>query len=221
MTAEHRDVLITGAALSVLTELPTSPIPGLNVVEITDAYVEELQRFFEANSEYSIAVNGEPPGPNEACEEIHGELPAGWGFTKKWLIGYVDANGAMIAMANVVSDLLACSVWHIGLFIVATERHGDGTSQRLYLGLEAWAIANGASWLRLGVVQGNVRAERFWQKLGFVQTRLRSDIKMGRLTNTVRVMIKPLLGGTLEQYLTLVERDRPEPQDAPLPPSPD
>jgi hypothetical protein len=31
---------------------------------------------------------------------------------------------------------------------------------------------------------------------------------MGQRTNTVRVMLKPLAGGTLEEYLSLVERDR-------------
>ena len=203
-----------------LTELPPSLIPALNVIEISDAHVAELQRLFEANSEYSIAVNGEPPRPNDAREEIHGELPAGWSFSRKWLIGYVDASGAMLAMANVVSDLLAPTVWNIGLFMVATARHGDGSSRIIYRGLEAWVGANGASWLRLGVVQGNVRAERFWERLGYVQVRIRSDVKMGRLTNTIRVMIKPFSGGTLEQYLSLVERDRPEAHDAPLQPLP-
>jgi hypothetical protein len=33
---------------------------------------------------------------------------------------------------------------------------------------------------------------------------------MGRLVNTLRVMVKPLAGGSTAQYLTLVERDRPE-----------
>ncbi len=200
-------------------KLPSSPIPGLEVVEITDAHVEALQRFFETNSEYNIAVNGEPPGPSEAYEEIHGELPTGWSFAKKWLIGYLDKNGAMVAVANVVSDLLAPTVWHIGLFIVATERHGDGSSQKLYRGIETWAGASGASWLRLGVVEGNVRAERFWERQGFDQVRLRKDVKMGRLKNTVRVMIKPLRGGTLEQYLALVERDRPDTHNELVPPS--
>ena len=196
------------------------PIPGLKVIETSGTHVAERQRFFEANSEYSIAVNGEPPGPNDAREEIHGELPAGCRFTRKWLIGYVDASGAMLAMGNVVSDLLAPTVWHVGLFMVATARPGDARSQRIYRGLEVWAGANGASWLRLGVVQGNVRAERFWERLGYVHVRMRSDVKRGRLTNTIQVMIKPFSGGTLEQYLSLVERDRPEAQNAPLPPLP-
>ena len=192
------------------TALPASPIAGLRTIEITAAHAPELQRFFEANPEYFLAVNGEPAGPNEAHEEIHGELPAGWRFTKKWLVGYMDAQNTMVAMANVVSDLLAPGVWHIGLFVVANSRHGTGDAQALYRGLESWAATNGAAWLRLGVVQGNARAERFWEALGFVQSRIRSGVEMGRLTNTLRVMFKPLAGGTREAYLSLVPRDRPD-----------
>jgi hypothetical protein len=40
-------------------------------------------------------------------------------------------------------------------------------------------------------------------------------MQMGKLTNTVRVMAKPLAGGTLEEFLSLVPRDRPEVPSAP------
>lgn len=197
------------------TTLLSSPIPGLRTIEITAVDEPLLQRFFEANPQYFLAVQGEAAAANEAHQEIHGELPPGWRYTKKWLVGCIDADGSMQAMANVVSDLLAPGVWHIGLFIVATRRFGTGDAQALYRGLETWAASNGANWLRLGVVQGNARAERFWEALGFVQTRTRSGVEMGKLTNTLRVMVKPLASGTWEQYLSLVERDRPEHQDAP------
>ena len=193
------------------TELPPSPIAGLRTVEIGPADEPALQRLFEANPAYFLAVGGEPAGPNEAHDEIHGEPPAGWGYTKKWLVGYMDSEDAMVAMANVISDLLAPGVWHIGLFVVATARHGTGDAKALYRGLEDWAASNGAGWLRLGVVQGNTRAERFWASLGFTQTRIRGGIDMGKRTNTVGVMFKPLTAGTREQYLSLVPRDRPEP----------
>jgi GNAT superfamily N-acetyltransferase len=190
--------------------LPRSPIPSLHTIELTPLRVPLLQRFFDANPEYSIAVNGEPPGPHEAHEEIHDELPAGWSFTKKWLIGYADERDVLAAMANVVSDLLAPRVWHIGLFVVATSRHGTGDAHLLYRGLERWAAASGAHWLRLGVVAGNARAERFWAAHGYMETRKRTGVEMGKRINTIRVMVKPLAGGTLEQYLSLVSRDRPD-----------
>jgi GNAT superfamily N-acetyltransferase len=191
-------------------DLPPSLVPGLHTIEFTPGNESQLQRFFDSNPQYFIAVTGEPAGPTEAREEILAGPPAGWSFTKRWLIGYVEPDGSVAAMADVISDLLARGVWHIGLFIVATSRHGNGDAQTLYRGIEDWARGHGANWLRLGVVKGNVRAERFWDALGFVQTRTREGISMGKRTNAVRVMGKPLAGGSLEQYLSIVPRDRPD-----------
>jgi len=181
------------------------------VLELAAGSEPLLQAFFDANPEYFLTIQGERAAPNEAHEEIHGELPAGWPYTKKWVLGYVDASDSLIALANLVSDILAPGVWNVSTFIVATDRHGTGDAQRLYRSLEAWAQRGGAKWLRLGVVQGNTRAERFWQSVGYVQTRLRGGVQFGRQTRTLRVMYKPLAGGTLEQYLSLIARDRPEP----------
>lgn len=182
----------------------------LHAFEIRTDDVPELQRFFDANPEYFVTVTGEPAGAREAGDEFQGSLPDGWSFGKKWLLGFRNGAGFLVGMANVVSDLLAPHVWHIGLFIVATARHGNGDARALYHGLESWATAEGAEWLRLGVVLGNARAERFWERQGFAETRTRGNIEMGKRVNTVRVMMKPLAGGTPEQYLSLIERDRPE-----------
>ena len=196
------------------TSLPPSPRTDLRVVELTSESEPLLHSFFAANPLYFMSVNGEPAQPGEAHEEITGALPDGWPYTKKWVIGYIAPDGSLAAMANVVSDLLAPGVWHIGTFIVATALHGSGTASTLYQGIESWASSNGACWLRLGVVRGNLRAERFWERLGFIQTRLRSGVQMGKLTNTLRVMYKPLCGGSTEQYLALVARDRAESENA-------
>lgn len=190
--------------------LPASPIQGLHAVEITAGREPMLQRFFNDNPAYFLAVTGEPARAQEAQEEIDGLPPAGWHFSKKWLIGYADAQDRLVAIADVVADLLAPGVWHIGLFIVATDRHGSGDAQALYRGLEEWAVAHGARWVRLGVVEGNQRAERFWQARGYVQTRTRAGIIMGPRVNAVRLMVKPLGSETLDHYLTLAPRDRPE-----------
>ena len=183
---------------------------GLRAIEIGDAAVPQLQRFFEANPDYFLAVNGAAAGPDEAHEEVHGTLPAGWPFTRKSIVGIVDADGAMVAMLNVVSDLLAAGVWHIGLFMVDGAARGSGLARSLFDRVERWAIAGGAAWLRLGVVAGNARAERFWSSAGFVEVRRREGVAMGTKVNTVRVMVKPLAGGTLADYLARVARDRPD-----------
>jgi hypothetical protein len=75
--------------------------------------------------------------------------------------------------------------------------------------LEAWMAGEGAQWSRLGVVVGNARAERFWQREGYRDVRRREGVQIGDRVNDLRVMAKPLAGGTLAQYLELVARDRP------------
>ena len=194
---------------SASAALLRSPIAGLRSVELGAGSEAALQRFFEASPEYFVIVTGEPAWPDDAHEEIHGEMPEGWPFTKKWVIGYLDDGGSVQAVANVVSDLLAPGVWHIGLFIVATARHGNGDAPLIYRSLEAWAWQNGARWMRLGVVARNARGQRFWERMGFVEVRRREAVAMGKLTHTLRVMAKPLAGGSFDDYLALVPRDRP------------
>lgn len=169
--------------------------------------VPRLQQFFEANPEYFLAVEGAPPGPDAAREEFESLPPADFTFERKYTLGFSDARGSLVANADVVSDLLAKRVWHVGLFIVATRLHGTGAARPMYEALERWMRSSGARWSRLGVVIGNARAERFWERMGYVEVRKRRAVPMGNRTNDLRVMVKPL-DGTLEEYRSLVARDR-------------
>lgn len=193
--------------------LDHAPIFGsgaLRAIELHAQDIPALQEFFDANPEYFLAVTGQPPGREEGHDEFHDEVPAGMSFTRKWMIGFIDESGRLIGMASVISDLLAKHVWHIGLFVVATRLHGSGVANAMYAQLESWMRGHGALWLRLGVVEGNARAERFWEKAGYREVRKRSGVAMGARTNVIRVMAKPIAGGTREEYLVLVARDRPE-----------
>lgn len=193
---------------------PPTPLfatPTWRAVELVAADAPALQAFFDANPEYFVAITGEPAGPGEALAEITELPPPDFRWTRRWVIAFTDADDAMFAVASVVSDLPVQHVWHLGLLIVATRLFGTGVAAELHDALVAWARAGGARWMRLGVVQGNARAERFWTRHGYVETRLRHGVAMGARVNTVRVMMKPLEGGDLAGYLALVERDRPDP----------
>jgi GNAT superfamily N-acetyltransferase len=171
--------------------------------------VPPLQLLFEANPEYFFAVSGRAPVPDEAQREFEDDPPPGMAFTKRWTIGFGDASGALVGMAGVCSDLMCPHVWHIGMFLVANALHGTGVAQELYRHLEQWMRENGAHWIRLGVVQGRARAERFWQKAGYLPMRARGPVEMGARSNMLTVLMKPLTGGSPAEYLSLVVRDRP------------
>ncbi|WP_017530510.1 GNAT family N-acetyltransferase [Pseudomonas fluorescens] len=187
----------------------TCSVEGLRVDELTAGDAAELQHFFEQAPAYFIAVNGEPATPTEAHDELQGQLPAGWHCSRMYWLGYRDADNRLVAVVNIAADLLAQGVWHIGLLLVESRRHGTGLAQRLHADLERWAAKSGAQWLRLTVVVGNTRAERFWPRLGYVPVRMRDGVRMGRQVNKVSIQVKALAGGKVEDYLALVERDRP------------
>jgi GNAT superfamily N-acetyltransferase len=186
----------------------TSPsIP--RALELGIADVPALQAFFDANPDYFVGTTGEPARADEALHELNDAPPAGWSFTKKWLLGFADDRGALAGMANVWSDFLVEGTWHIGLFIVASPLHGNGTAQATYRALESWMHAQGGRWIRLGVVKGRERAERFWRQVGYTEVRQRPGVAMGQLVNDLRVMVKPLGDADIADYLSRMARDNP------------
>ena len=179
-------------------------------VELAASEAPLLQAFYEANPEYDLAVEGEPPAADAARSTFDARPPAGWPYERKWVLGFRTDDGDLVGMADLLSHLFVDGVWHIGLFIVATRLHGTGAARVLYDGLEAGMIERGARWSRLGVVIGNGRAERFWERLGYVDVRRRDGLVMGRRVNAIRVMVKPLADESVGRYLAEVARDRPE-----------
>ena len=181
----------------------------LRAVELDAGDAPVLQRFFEANPEYFLNVSGQGPAADEAVQELNDAPPPDMPFGRQWLLGFVDDGDELVAMANVASDFLATDVWLIGLFVVASSLHGTGTAHVAYRAFETWARDDGGRWIRLAVVVGNAKPERFWRKVGYTELRQRAGVVMGQRVNSLRIMVKPLAGGAVSEYLALVPRDRP------------
>src|SRR3954469_13614729 len=104
-----------------------------------------------------------------------------WPFILKFLLASPESTGEIVGVADLLADLFSPGVWHVGFFMVADALHGSGVPRALYAHLEAWMRSQGARWLRLGVVHGNGRAERFWERLGYVEVMRRCDYPQGTL----------------------------------------
>jgi len=193
----------------------TAPIlfhsPDLHARELAPGEVARLQALYDACPEYFVAINGRPPGPTAAQEEFDDLPPPELGFGRRWMVGLFEASEALAGIAVILSDFCAARVWHIGLFLIATPLRGTGAAGRIYDALEAWMRQSGAAWLRLGVVVGNGPGERFWERCGYRQVRVREGLDTGGRLNDVRVLVKALAPqASLDAYLALVARDRPD-----------
>ena len=179
-------------------------------VELGERDVAELQRFIEANPQYWRVVMEREPPATAAREIFDDQPPAEWPWERKWVMALRDAEAAIVAMGEIIEGLFAPDIWHVGLFITAAHLHGTGGSADAYASLERWMRSRGAQWVRLGVVVGNARAERFWEKAGFGEVRRRYGIEVEGRERDLRVMVKPLGRRGFDDYLAVVERDRPE-----------
>ncbi len=181
----------------------------LRARELTTRDVPLLQALLDANPGYFKAVNGREARADEAQQEFDEEPPAHLGWTRRWFLGLFEPDGTLAGVTIVVSDLCAPRVWHVALFLLATRLHGGGAAQSTFEALEAWVRDQGAQWLRLGVVMANARARRFWQRQHFQDLRLRLGVDTGGRMNDIITCCKPLAGGSIDDYLTLVPRDAP------------
>lgn len=194
----------------------TPPFSGR---ELTRDDIGLLQAFFDANPTYFECIGGAPATATEAAELFDELPPAGWPYTRRWLIGVFDGSGELAGMTELVADLLAPGVWHVGLLIVATARHGTGDAQLIWQGLTSWMRQQGAQWLRLGVVESNPRGLRFWRRQGFIVLRDRQGVEIAGRLHRVHVLARPVGAGLIEDYLARVPRDAPELPDVSLLPA--
>lgn len=172
--------------------------------------VPALQTLLDANPGYFHAVGDSPPGPTAAQDIADDRPPPHLGWSRHHVLGLFEPDGGLAGTAVVVEDLAAAGMCHIALYLLADRLHGSGQAQVLHAALAAWATGTGARWLRLTVVAGNARAERFWARLGYAEVRQRGGALVGGRPHAVRVLVRPLGGHTLAAYLDAVPRDRPD-----------
>lgn len=192
---------------------------GLEARELAREELPALQAFFDANPRYFVTVTGAPAPADAAVTTFEARPPPHLAFTRHPCLGLFGADGAGLqGVVFVACDFCLPGVWHLSLFMVDERHHGRGVAAAVHASFEAWARAGGAHAVRLSVVLGNERAERFWQRLGYVELRRRERVDTGGRLNTVRVMLKPLLAAgaaagevtqAIEAYLQRVPRDQP------------
>lgn len=188
---------------------PQITLSGFLIREAQRHEVDEIQAFNDANPEYWRLTHGHPPPPDDAARAFDAHPPADMSYREDlWFIVREQASGAITAQIAVATDLMAPGVYHLGFFIIATRCWGSGLAARLHGAYQHWALARGARWLRLGVVEANRRARVFWERLGYEEVQRREDFELGVLRHRLYTMVKPLPGESMAAYLQAVPRDR-------------
>jgi len=163
--------------------------PELRVTRLTAADVGRLQELYEACADFTILVEGEPPGPHAAAEDL-ASLPPGSRPEDKHVFGLVDAQGRIVAMLEAIRGFPEPRTWWIGLMMVDPRRRRDGVGAALHAGFERWVVDQDDHRISLGVVSANSGGLRFWESQGYTQDRTVEAQSFGRLTHDVHVLTK-------------------------------
>jgi RimJ/RimL family protein N-acetyltransferase len=147
----------------------------LELVVKSEQNVDRAQRILESAPAYAILVSGHGVSATVG-EEFFDELPPGKTLDGKanFIVRFDDQD---VGVIETVRGWRETGYAHIGLLLIDEKFHGRGVGRASMRALERWI---GSTWpethtLRIGVIETNLDALAFWQKLGFTDTGERRD----------------------------------------------
>ncbi|HEX7152439.1 MAG TPA: GNAT family N-acetyltransferase [Thermoanaerobaculia bacterium] len=140
-------------------------VAGYTAVRLTPADAERLQPLLERCADYFLLADGAHPRPFEAVEELKA-VPPNREVHDKFSFGVFDGD-ACIAYLDLFRDYPKAGEWWIGFLLVDPGARTRGLGTRLYRAGEELVRREQGTAILLGVLEQNLRGQRFWGSLGF------------------------------------------------------
>jgi ribosomal protein S18 acetylase RimI-like enzyme len=156
------------------------------IARLDHADEPRLQEFLERCSDYYLLHEGRPTPADAARHELSA-VPDGRSSADLRLLGMTSANGELVAVAQLLRDYPAKDDWWIGMLLVAPSERSRGIGALLFEHVMQLARAEGGRSVQLVVSLRNPRAKKFWEGLGFIETRRleRVDERSGQVDEVV------------------------------------
>jgi GNAT superfamily N-acetyltransferase len=145
-------------------------LDGYPVVRLTPADAADLQDLFERCTDFHELSEGGPTRSTAGAEELVAR-PAGKELADKFSFGIYAPAGGLVGFLDLMRDYPAESEWWIGLLMLDPAVRGGGLGGRIYRAAAEWVSAQGGAMIRIGVLEQNPDAMRFWQRQGFLELR--------------------------------------------------
>lgn len=127
-----------------------------------------LLELCERCSDYFYLHEGGEPGREDVCQILK-DLPPGKGYEDKFVLGIVNGKSDLIGVVDLVRDFPVKDEWIIGLLLLDPSERGKGLGRMINDYLASLASQYQADKLRIGVIENNGDAYRFWLRLGYYE----------------------------------------------------
>ena len=127
----------------------------------------------EKCSDYYILSGGVFPSKEE-INDIFTDLPPNKNLEDKFLLGVYKFE-ELIGMVDIIKDFPTIGEWTLGLMLIEPGERGSGLGKIIHKELIKWAKGLGAKTFRIGVIEDNHKAFKFWSNLGYIKIK---EVKM-------------------------------------------
>jgi ribosomal protein S18 acetylase RimI-like enzyme len=158
---------------------------------LSQSELPELQAMLEKSQDFSLLTDGQPVQP-DAAQSVLSELPPGKTLDDKLVLGIRNDHANLAGVLDIMDGYPEPGVCWIGLLEIPPEYRGMHLGYSVLSELEKLVVRSGIFRLQLGVLQDNLPALAFWQKMGFIEIRRKTDYASGQKTHVVLVMEKVL-----------------------------
>ncbi len=153
---------------------------------------DKLQMLFEKCTDYFELIQGYPAGPAES-QSLFSALPEGKAYKDKYLLGvFSNATDWLVGIIDLIRDFPTCGEWMLGLMLLDPDYRALGIGSQVFQAITGWCQSSGAASIRLGVVEDNTAAVRFWQTMGFKEIDRKPFQHHGSKDHTTIVMRRHL-----------------------------
>lgn len=159
----------------------------LNYTRLTseDACTKGIFILLENCSDYFELCENTVP-TKDTLSEIINEVPEGYDKGDKLVLA-VSEDDRLIGLIDILKNYPGENTWMIGLLIIDPDFRGKGLGELIHRDIIELAIKEKVSRLRIGVVEKNINALKFWKRRGYLPLK-EVDVLLGKERKRVIVM---------------------------------
>lgn len=153
--------------MDILENLSLS-LPGYTLVQLGQRECRDMLCLYNTNPEFSAMAQDAPPTLEDMQRDLE-DLPEGVQARQKHYVGFYRKT-ELCAVLDYIEEYPEAGMVYIGLFMLDAKQQGRGNGRRImerfFYVLRHQAIRK----IRLAAFEGNEKAIRFWNSLGFRET---------------------------------------------------
>ncbi len=155
--------------------------------------IEAIQKIYDRCLDYMLLVDGRAADPH-AVEEDFQSVPPGKSNEDKFVFGITTPQKEIVGLLDTLRGYPDEKTWWIGTLLFVPESRSKSLGEKVVQGFVEYVQASGAQVIMLGVVEENIRAYKFWMRMGFEFVRETEPRQFGNKMQRVKVMRRNLYG---------------------------